>query len=79
MALRFYGKGGSQTDSCPSVHLDDSDGSLVIVGYPEEDSAVLDQIREVSHIEPHERAFRVPKELKKALWEACGGNDPHFD
>jgi hypothetical protein len=32
----------------------------------------------VSHIEPHERAFRVPAELKKALWEACGGHDPHF-
>ncbi len=78
MALKFYGKGGSEQDSCPSVHADDTDGSLVIVGWPEEDPDVLAKIQEVSHIESHERAFRVPRELKKALWEACGGNDPDF-
>ncbi|WP_147267905.1 hypothetical protein [Spongiactinospora rosea] len=79
MTLRFYGKGGSEQESCPSVHVDDADGSLVIVGWPEEDQRVLAEIEAVSHIEPHERAFRVPRELKKALWEACGGNDPRFD
>ncbi|GAA3540045.1 hypothetical protein GCM10022419_020140 [Nonomuraea rosea] len=78
MPLRFYGKGGSDNSSCPSVHGDDADGSLVIVGWPVDDPDVLTQIRAVSHIEPHERAFRVPAELKKALWEACGGHDPHF-
>ncbi|MFD1539576.1 hypothetical protein [Nonomuraea guangzhouensis] len=79
MALRFWGKGGSHTDSCPSVHSDDSDGSLVIVGWPVDDPEILAKIREVAHIEPHEAAFRVPKELKKALWEACGGHDPSSD
>lgn len=79
MALRYWGKGGSHTDSCPSVHSDDADESLVIVGWPVEDPEILAKIQEVSHIEPHERAFRVPKELKKALWEACGGHDPRFD
>jgi hypothetical protein len=78
MRLRFYGKGGSDNSSCPSVHADEEDGSLVIVGWPVDDPEVLAKIREVSHIEPHERAFRVPKELKKSLWEACGGRDPDF-
>lgn len=78
MALRFYGKAGSDNSSCPSVHLDDEDGSLVIVGRPEDTPEVLAKIREVSHIEDFERAFRVPAELKKSLWEACGGHDPHF-
>ncbi|MEV6985524.1 hypothetical protein AB0M95_30280 [Sphaerisporangium sp. NPDC051017] len=78
MALRFYGKGGSHNDSCPSVHSDDADGSLVIVGSHVTDPQVLAKIQEVSHIDPHEVAIRVPKELKKILWEACGGYDPSF-
>ncbi|WP_433498544.1 hypothetical protein ACQP1K_27275 [Sphaerimonospora sp. CA-214678] len=76
MALRFYGKGGSQTDSCPSVHVDDTDGSFVIVGALVEDPDVLIEIQRESHIDPHERAVRVPRELRKALWEALGGHDP---
>ncbi|MFI6319723.1 hypothetical protein ACIBG8_19470 [Nonomuraea sp. NPDC050556] len=80
MALRFYGKDTlSQSGSCASVHLDDSDGSLVIVGSKEDDPEVLDTIRQVAHIEDYERAIRVPKTVKKALWEACGGLDPDFD
>ena len=78
MALRFCGKGGSQTDSCPSVHVDDTDGSLVIVGTLVEDPAVLAEIQRDSHIDPHERAVRVPHELRKALREALGGHDPDF-
>jgi hypothetical protein len=27
MSIRFYGKGGSQTGSCPSVSVDETDGS----------------------------------------------------
>ncbi|KAA9379632.1 hypothetical protein F5972_08235 [Microbispora cellulosiformans] len=76
MALRFYGKGGSQTDSCPSVHADDTDGSLVIVGTLIEDPDVLTEIQRHSHIDPHERAVRVPRELRKALREALGEHDP---
>jgi hypothetical protein len=26
-----------------------------------------------------EAVFRVPKQLRKAIWEACGGHDPSFD
>jgi hypothetical protein len=33
MALRFFGTGGSEQSSCPSVSVDDKDGSFVFVGY----------------------------------------------
>jgi hypothetical protein len=79
MALRFYGKGGSEQNSCPSVSVDEADGSLVFVGYPIEDPDVIAEIQTYSHIEAHERAFRVPSELRKSIWEACGGHDPQFD
>jgi hypothetical protein len=65
MALRFFGKGGSEQSSCPSVSVDDKDGSFVFVGYPVND--------------PGEQVFRVPRELRKAIWEACGGYDPDFE
>jgi hypothetical protein len=79
MALRFYGKGGSQSASCPSVSVDDRDGSFVFVGYPVTDPEVVVEIETFSHIDPGEQAFRVPRELRKAVWEACGGHDPDFD
>lgn len=78
MALRFIGKGGSLSNSCPSVSVDDTDGSFVFVGYPENDPGVIAEIEAHSHIDPGERAFRVPRELRKAIWEACGGHDPDF-
>lgn len=79
MALRFYGKDGSDSDSCPAVLVDEEDGSLVFVGWPENDPNVIAEIMQYNHIEPHERVFRVPRELRKAIWEACGGHDPDFD
>lgn len=79
MALRFVGKGGSEQSSCPSVSVDDTDGSFVFVGYPENDPGVIAEIEAHSHIEAGEQAFRVPRALRKAIWEACGGNDPDFD
>lgn len=79
MAIRFYGKAGSDSDSCPSVSVDLTDGSFVFVGYPITDPSVITEIESYSHIEPHEQAFRVPRELRKAIWEACGGHDPDFD
>lgn len=79
MALRFYGKGGSEQSSCPSVSVDEADGSFVFVGYPENDPNVIAEIQAYSHIDPGEQAFRVPRELRKAIWEACGGHDPDFD
>ncbi|WP_371785308.1 hypothetical protein [Streptosporangium subroseum] len=79
MALRFYGKGGSEQNSCPSVSVDEADGSLVFVGWPIEDPDVIAEIQAFSHIEADERAFRVPSELRKSIWEALGGHDPKFD
>jgi hypothetical protein len=79
MSLRFYGKGGSETGSCPSVSVDEADGSFVFVGYPENDPDVIAEIEKHSCIDPGEQVFRVPKELRKAIWEACGGHDPDFD
>jgi hypothetical protein len=78
MAIRFYGKGGSNSDSCPSVSVDEDDLSLLIVGELVEDPDVLAEIQKHSHIDPHERAVRVPRELRKAIWEALGGDDPNF-
>lgn len=79
MALRFYGKGGSEQSSCPSVSVDEEDGSFVFVGWPVDDPAVTAEIGTHSHIDPGERVFRVPRQLRKAIWEACGGHDPDFD
>lgn len=72
MAIRFYGKGGSNSDSCPSVSVDDSDGSFVFVGYPVDDPSVIAGIQVHSHIEPNERVIRVPRVLRDAILEACG-------
>jgi len=79
MALRFYGKAGSENGSCPSVSVDDTDGSFVFVGYQVDDPGVIAEIQTHSHIELDERVFRVPRELRKAIWEACGGHDPDLD
>jgi hypothetical protein len=79
MAIRFYGKEGSDNASCPSVSVDLEDGSLIFVGWPVDDPDVIAEVGAYSHIEEHERVFRVPKQLRKAIWEACGGHDPHFD
>jgi hypothetical protein len=79
MALRFFGKGGSEQSSCPSVSVDDKDGSFVFVGYPVNDPGAIAEIEMLSHIDPGEQVFRVPRELRKAIWEACGGYDPDFE
>jgi len=79
MAIRFYGKAGSQSGSCPSVSIDLDDGSFLFVGWPVNDPDKAAEVMEHSHIDPGEQLFRVPKELRKAIWEACGGHDPDFD
>lgn len=79
MAIRFYGKDGSENGSCPSVSVDEADGSFVFVGWPVNGPALIAEIEAYSHIDPGEQVFRVPKELRKAIWEACGGHDPDFD
>ncbi len=61
------------------MSVDEADGSFVFVGYPEDDPSVIAEIEQYSHIDPGERVFRVPGELRKAIWEACGGHDPDFE
>ncbi|GAA3536936.1 hypothetical protein GCM10022419_015940 [Nonomuraea rosea] len=81
MRIRFYGKsmgGPSQSGSCPSVSVDESDLSLLIVGKRVGDPAVIAEIVKHSHIDPDEALVRVPADLRKVLWEALGGDDPNF-
>jgi hypothetical protein len=49
MAIRFYGKAGSQSGSCPSVSIDD-DGSFLFVGWPVDDP---DKIAEILTYKSH--------------------------
>jgi hypothetical protein len=79
MALRFYGKDGSDNTSCPAVLVDESDGSFIFVGWPVDDPDVTAEITIYNHVDEGEAVFRVPKQLRKAIWEACGGHDPSFD
>jgi hypothetical protein len=43
------------------------------------DPGTIAEIETLSHIDPGEQVFRVPRELRKAIWEACGGYDPDFE
>jgi hypothetical protein len=79
VAIRFYGKEGSDNTSCPSVSVDGRDGSFIFVGWPVNDPDVIAEVETCSHIEEGEKVFRIPKQLRKAIWEACGGHDPSFD
>ncbi|TMR90365.1 hypothetical protein [Nonomuraea basaltis] len=78
MKLRFYGKGGSEQDECPSVSVDEDTQNLVFVGYPIDDPDVIAQIEQHSRIYKTEQAFLIPKELRRAIWEALGGHNPNF-
>ncbi|MEU5859779.1 MULTISPECIES: hypothetical protein [unclassified Nonomuraea] len=78
MKLRFYGKGGSEQDECPSVSVDEDTLDLVFVGIPIDDSDVIAEIEKHSRIYSTEQAFLIPKELRKAIWEALGGHHPDF-
>jgi hypothetical protein len=57
MAIRFYGKDGSQSGSCPSVSVDETGGSFLFVGWPLTDPALIAEIQTYSHIDPGEQAF----------------------
>jgi hypothetical protein len=79
MALRFYGKDGSENGGCPAVYVDEQDGSFIFVGWPIDDRGVIAEVETCNHVENGEAVFRVPRELRKAIWEACGGHDPDLD
>ena len=76
MAIRFYGKEGSENGGCPSVSVDEADGSFIFVGWPVNDPALIADIETYSPIDPGEQAFRVPKQLRKAIEELVRMMDP---
>lgn len=78
MALRFVGidpnTGGN---NCPSVWVDDKDGSIVIQGWEVTDSAELAQVAARSPIPDHEKVVRIPRRMASMLMEACNAEAPH--
>ncbi|MER5647989.1 hypothetical protein [Streptosporangium sp. NPDC002524] len=73
MALRFIGidpnTGGN---NCPSVWIDNSDGSIVIQGWEVTDPAELAEVSARSPILAHEKIVRLPRRMVPFLLEACG-------
>ncbi|RJL35639.1 hypothetical protein [Bailinhaonella thermotolerans] len=78
MTLRFYGKGGSEQEECPAVFVDEETLDLVLVGVRVEDPQTVSEIKKYTDVYGNEGAFRLPRKLRKALWEALGGPDPDF-
>lgn len=73
MALRFIGiDPDTNGDNCPSVWVDDTDGSIVIQGWEVTDSAELAQVATRSPIPDHEKVVRIPRRMASLLMEACG-------
>ncbi|WP_433256310.1 hypothetical protein ACQPYK_17065 [Streptosporangium sp. CA-135522] len=74
MTLRFIGiDPGTDGNNCPSVWVDEKDGSIVIQGWEVMDHADLAQVAARSPIPDNEKIVRVPRRMAKLLMEACGG------
>lgn len=75
MALRFIGI-DPETDgnNCPSVWVDDKDGSIVIQGQEVTDPVELAEIAARSPIASNEKIIRVPERVRRILMEACSGS-----
>lgn len=72
MTLRFIGVDpGTDGNNCPSVWVDESDGSLVIQGWEVTDPAELAQVSERGSIPDHEKVIRIPRRMAHFLTEAC--------
>ncbi|WP_433513796.1 hypothetical protein ACQP2T_61330 [Nonomuraea sp. CA-143628] len=72
MTLRFVGidpetPGGN----CPSVWVDEVDGSIVVQGWEVTDPEERAQIATRSPILDHERIVRIPARMRHILAEAC--------
>ncbi|MER7208505.1 hypothetical protein ABT340_15650 [Streptosporangium sp. NPDC000239] len=78
MALRFIGIDPDTGDAnCPSVWVDERDGSIVIQGWEVTDPEERAQIAARSPIADNERIIRIPDRMKHILKEAC--SDPRPD
>ncbi|WP_431915214.1 hypothetical protein [Nonomuraea jabiensis] len=74
MALRFIGiDPNTDGNNCPSVWVDESDGSIVIQGWEVTGPEDLAQVAARSPIPDNEKVVRVPRRMAKLLMEACGG------
>lgn len=77
MALRFIGiDGTSEHGGCPSVWVDDRDGSFVIQGVVVTDQTELDHVAARSPLAPNEMIVRLPAHMRGHLLEACGEREP---
>lgn len=77
MTLRFIGiDGTSEHGGCPSVWVDDTDGSFVVQGVTVTDSAELAQVVARSPLAPNEMIVRLPAHMRSYLLEACGEHEP---
>jgi len=77
MALRFIGiDGTSEHGGCPSVWVDDEDGSFVIQGVVVTDPAKVRQVAARSPLAPGEMIVRLPAHMRGYLLEACDGRVP---
>ncbi|WP_113699372.1 hypothetical protein [Nonomuraea lactucae] len=74
MALRFIGiDPNTDGNNCPSVWVDESDGSIVIQGWEVTGPEDLAQVAARSPIPDNEKVVRVPRRTAKLLMEACDG------
>ncbi|MFC4590383.1 hypothetical protein [Sphaerisporangium corydalis] len=72
MALRFVGIDPNTGDAnCPSVWIDERDGSFVIQGWEVVDPGERAEIAARSAILEHERIVRIPARMRDILLEAC--------
>ncbi|WP_214413781.1 hypothetical protein [Sphaerisporangium fuscum] len=77
MALRFVGiDTGSEHGGCPSVWVDETDGSLVIQGIVVDDPAEVAEVVARSPLAPNEMIVRLPARMRGYLMEACDAGNP---
>lgn len=78
MGLRFVGMDpDTDGNNCPSVWVDDKDGSIVIQGWEVNDPAEVAEVTVRSPLADHEKIVRVPRRMAHLLMEACYGNGTH--
>ncbi|MEV4896012.1 hypothetical protein AB0K48_42275 [Nonomuraea sp. NPDC055795] len=71
MALRFVGiDPDTPGGNCPSVWVDEEDGSIVLQGWEVTDPAEREQVAARSPILDHERIIRIPARMRHILLEA---------
>ncbi|MFI0420280.1 hypothetical protein [Spongiactinospora sp. 9N601] len=75
MALRFVGiDPNTDGNNCPSVWVDERDGSIVIQGWEVTAKDDLAEVAARSPIPDNEKVVRVPRRMARLLMEACSGS-----